>query len=215
MSNPSDSAAAACRRSGRAPEKSSFAQTCNLLSQYLKEKRSLGITPRIEPKDEFPTARPPAIMNLLTNMENPGEKEAVGLFPPPSATQMTIFYCGKVLVFNDLPSEKAEEIMTMAGKGIVPSSRSAATVVSDKVTEPVTTREQPPTKVSGDLPIARRASLHRFFEKRKDRVTARAPYQVNSRQYSGSSTPTGESYRFKNGDEKKTQQSSNQFDLNL
>lgn len=57
----------------------------------------------------------------------------------------------------------------MAGKGIVPSSRSAATVVSDKVTEPVTTREQPPTKVSGDLPIARRASLHRFFEKRKDR----------------------------------------------
>ncbi|XP_022955789.1 protein TIFY 10b-like [Cucurbita moschata] len=215
MSNPSDSAAAACRRSGRAPEKSSFAQTCNLLSQYLKEKRSLGITPRIEPKDEFPTARPPAIMNLLTNMENPEEKEAVGLFLPPSATQMTIFYCGKVLVFNDLPSEKAEEIMTMAGKGIVPSSRSAATVVSDKVTEPVTTREQPPTKVSDDLPIARRASLHRFFEKRKDRVTARAPYQVNSRQYSGSSTPTGESYRFKNGDEKKTQQSSNQFDLNL
>ncbi|KAE8688631.1 Jasmonate-zim-domain protein 6, putative isoform 2 [Hibiscus syriacus] len=30
-----------------------------------------------------------------------------------------------------------------------------------------------------DLRIARRNSLHKFFEKRKDRAAARAPYQVN------------------------------------
>lgn len=125
-------------------------------------------------------------MNLLTNMVNPEEK-AVGLFlpsaEPPSAMQMTIFYEGKVLVFNDLPSERAEEIMAMAGKGIVSSSRSAsaaaavsnkvteqaAAAVSNKVTEPAAAKEQSQTKVSCDLPIARRASLHRFFEKRKDR----------------------------------------------
>ncbi|XP_038881485.1 protein TIFY 10a-like [Benincasa hispida] len=192
MSTTSDNstAAAAGRRSGKVPEKSSFAQTCNLLSQYLKEKRSLGITP----KDEFPTTRPPAIMDLLTNMENPEEKSGTAAEPPSSATQMTIFYDGKVLVFNDLSSERAEEIMAMAGKGIVPLSRS---------TEPTTIAgEQPVTKVSSDLPIARRASLHRFFEKRKDRVAARSPYQVNS---------PSESYRFKKGN----QQSSNQFDLNL
>lgn len=211
MSITSENAAAG-RGSGRVPEKSSFAQTCNLLSQYLKEKRSLGMTP----KDEFPTARPPAIMNLLTNMENPEEKSGsaaeLGLFSPlaepSSATQMTIFYDGKVLVFNDLPPERAEEIMAMAGKGIVPCSRSTPTTVPDKVMEPTIAREQPLTKVSSDLPIARRASLHRFFEKRKDRVSARAPYQVNSQP---SSKPTGESYKFN----KENQQSSNKFDLNL
>nr|GMC50000.1 protein TIFY 10A-like [Ipomoea batatas] len=31
-----------------------------------------------------------------------------------------------------------------------------------------------------DLPIARRSSLHRFLEKRKDRAIARAPYQVHN-----------------------------------
>ncbi|KAA0053514.1 hypothetical protein IC582_008306 [Cucumis melo] len=209
MSTTSDNAGAA-RRSGKVPEKSSFAQTCNLLSQYLKEKRSLAITPRIEPKDEFPTTRPPVVMNFLTNMEIPDEKSAsvaaADSIPPaaepPSATQMTIFYDGKVLVFNDLPSERAEEIMAMAGKGIAPSSRSIATAVSDNG------GEQPLTKVSSDLPIARRASLHRFFEKRKDRVAARGPYQVNLQ---ASSKPSGESYRLKKGNE----QSSKQFDLNL
>ncbi|KAG7036390.1 Protein TIFY 10B [Cucurbita argyrosperma subsp. argyrosperma] len=241
MSTPSDNAAA--RRLGRAPEKSSFAQTCNLLSQYLKEKRGLGISPRIEPKDEFPTPRPPAIMNLLMNMVNPEEK-AVGPFlpsaEPPSAMQMTIFYEGKVLVFNDLPSERAEEIMAMARKGIVSSSRSAsataavsnkvtepaaaavsnkvtepaAAAVSNKVTEPAAAKEQPQTKVSCDLPIARRASLHRFFEKRKDRVSARAPYQLDSQQYSASSKPAGEGYRVNTG-EKGNQLSSNHFDLNM
>ncbi|MBA0594984.1 hypothetical protein Gorai_011866, partial [Gossypium raimondii] len=30
------------------------------------------------------------------------------------------------------------------------------------------------------LRIARRNSLHKFFEKRKERATARAPYQVNN-----------------------------------
>ncbi|KAG7018224.1 hypothetical protein SDJN02_20092, partial [Cucurbita argyrosperma subsp. argyrosperma] len=94
----------------------------------------------------------------------------------------------------------------MAGKGIVPLPDlplpSSPTRLADQYHQRTTSDQKS-------------FLLHRFFGEKKDRVTARAPYQVNSRQYSGSSTPTGESYRFKNGDEKKTQQSSNQFDLNL
>ncbi|XP_030530531.1 protein TIFY 10A-like [Rhodamnia argentea] len=38
----------------------------------------------------------------------------------------------------------------------------------------------PTEPLACDLPIARRASLHRFFEKRKNRLTARAPYMTTS-----------------------------------
>ncbi|KAH0982311.1 hypothetical protein GBA52_009488 [Prunus armeniaca] len=101
-------------------EKVNFAQTCNRLSQYLKEKRSLQV---------------PTTMNLLTNMETspaaetPSSKPSIDLFPQfaknpeavlanqPGSAQMTIFYGGQVLVFNDLQAEKAREIMGLATKG--------------------------------------------------------------------------------------------------
>lgn len=35
----------------------------------------------------------------------------------PDTAQMTIFYGGQVLVFNDFPSDKAREIMLLASKG--------------------------------------------------------------------------------------------------
>ncbi|KAL2321918.1 hypothetical protein Fmac_026297 [Flemingia macrophylla] len=39
--------------------------------------------------------------------------------------------------------------------------------------------QAPSKSVVCDLPLAKKASLHRFLEKRKDRIAARAPYQTN------------------------------------
>nr|XP_023923696.1 protein TIFY 10A-like [Quercus suber]POE96614.1 protein tify 10a [Quercus suber] len=223
----------------KAQEKSNFAETCNLLSQYMKEKRSLNLemTRKPEPKEnpETPVA---TTMDLLTNLENPGEAlrqnavapsnvqpmdflQKLGVCPSnptematnkadsrkPATmkavtAQMTIFYRGQVLVFDDLPAEKAREIITVATKGSssvsngfvsTPASimekirsRSPMAYESNVVAayeRNTTTKErvqqQPRAIGSADLPIARRASLHRFFEKRKDRAAANAPYQVN------------------------------------
>ncbi|NP_001312571.1 protein TIFY 10A-like [Nicotiana tabacum] len=161
-------------------QKSHFSQTCNLLSQYLKEKKgsfgdlSLGIH-----------RAGTTTMDLLPMIEKSGEsnpQKSMYLFPQteaksePEKAQMTIFYGGQVIVFNDFPADKAKEIMLMASctKGNNNSTtqiQKTAESASDLVPQPI---------ISGDLPIARRASLTRFLEKRKDRLTAKAPYQLSN-----------------------------------
>ncbi|KAF8401117.1 hypothetical protein HHK36_014421 [Tetracentron sinense] len=232
------------RKLGKAPEKSNFAQTCNLLSQYLKEKGalgdlSLGMTRNLEGKGNSETFRQTTTMNLLPSMETSGEVSvrnvsasgninSMDLFPQcagiassvsmedvpkktefsiiskpattePENAQMTIFYAGQVLVFNDLPANKAKEIMLLASKGSSKNpGSSASSSGNDQINSgsfaasgsnfiPISgnnlTQERPqkpPQPITSDLPIARKASLHRFLEKRKDRISARAPYQVNN-----------------------------------
>ncbi|KAJ6706224.1 PROTEIN TIFY 10A-LIKE [Salix purpurea] len=110
----------------------------------------------------------------------------------PEPAQMTIFYAGKVSVFNGFPADKAKEIMALATKGSslstdgcpsstpamvkVKSSNSVAALDSNKGQETLQLQSRPHVS---DVPHARRASLHRFFSKRKDRVAARSPYQMN------------------------------------
>ncbi|XP_071697580.1 protein TIFY 10A-like [Rutidosis leptorrhynchoides] len=140
----------------RAPERSSFSQTCNLFSQYLKEN---GSFPDLTLGRMVPPST--ATMNLFPMTET---SRAVQKEDQPKS--MTIFYNGQVMVFNDLTPEKVKEIMKLAESGGSPKP--------PKPEEPLKN-----TFVSGsDLPIARKASLARFLEKRKDRITARAPYQT-------------------------------------
>ncbi|KAJ6805452.1 pnFL-2 [Iris pallida] len=121
----------------------------------------------------------------------------------PEKAQLTIFYGGKVLVFDNFPSDKASDLMQLAGKksgtannvGIAPPvvataavTNEAKSMASNQSTTPVSAPNAPqivktePQKAAqvtvSNLPIARKASLHRFLEKRKDRINAKAPYQV-------------------------------------
>ncbi|XP_010917442.1 protein TIFY 10a [Elaeis guineensis] len=119
----------------------------------------------------------------------------------PEKNQLTIFYAGKVLVFDNFPAEKVKDLMQMAMKesltaqnlGFTTPSSTAARVDFSHQTSPniaSTTGSQPvvlqnsmpkpPQANASDMPIARRNSLHRFLEKRKDRISTKAPYQVNA-----------------------------------
>lgn len=223
------------RRSGKAPEKSSFSQTCSLLSQFLKEKRAsvdstLGIGAKIEPtastKDLLGSLqksdgalRPNAsAMDFLPQLvENPCIKKSNVRTPGPDSPQLTIFYDGKMLVFDAFSPEKATEVMELATKlasdesGTENSPPSAPVSIEKlavpKVGEASTSSETPKAGnqgVGSDMRYPRRASLLKFLEKRKERVIAKGPYQINNHKPEGS-----------NSGGEPDNQSSKQFDLNL
>jgi jasmonate ZIM domain-containing protein len=135
----------------------------------------------------------------------------------PETAQMTIFYAGQVIVLNDLPADKAKEIMLLASNGSshnlgayasmpvqkpIQPTNLVATNSSTPVQKPIQPTnlvptnssivsnigtnmaqervQQPPKHIVADMPkIARKASLTRFLEKRKDRITTRAPYETS------------------------------------
>ncbi|KAK4342345.1 hypothetical protein RND71_038161 [Anisodus tanguticus] len=178
--------------SGRlAGQKSHFSQTCSLLSQYLKVKGSFGnLSLGFHRNFDSPGS---TTMDLLPKIEKSGESKSMNLFPAmksesePEKAQMTVFYGGQVIVFNDFPADKAKEIMLMAtttnNTPMVPPK--PAESVADLVTPAVNmVPSQMPSQsivsVFADLPMARRASVTRFLEKRKDRLTEKAPYQISN-----------------------------------
>ncbi|XP_076906242.1 protein TIFY 10A-like [Bidens hawaiensis] len=137
------------------PVNSTFTQTCNLFSQYLKQNSTfpdLTLGRRVSPA---------ATMNLFPVVETPRAQKQ-----QDQSRTMTIFYNGQVVVFGDLAPEKVKEIMTLAEQG-----------AAQKASKPAEPSKNIVVSGSG-LPIARRNSIARFFEKRKDRISARAPYQA-------------------------------------
>lgn len=191
-----------------AKEKSSFAATCSLLSRYMKEKKG-GALQGLLGLDMAPPAavavgggafQPPTTMNLLSGLEEPNaadvelplEKSSVGqLLKAPTDNQddentrelaaredvhqLTIFYGGKVVVVDNFPSTKVKDLLQMAN--------GAGDGAGDKAGSSSFVQQSPPQPAHNtlpDLPIARRNSLHRFLEKRKGRIVAKAPYQINS-----------------------------------
>lgn len=87
--------------------------------------------------------------------------------------QMTIFYNGTVNVYN-VSAEKAEAIITLATDT---SSKTMARPISgDQISKHCDSKDEPVQKPGAGLPIARKLSLQRFLEKRKDRLRCAAPY---------------------------------------
>ncbi|XP_057549247.1 protein TIFY 10A-like [Amaranthus tricolor] len=202
--------------------KSNFKETCCRFSQFLKEKRSLG---QLDAFKDIASSELDIIgaNSFPNNMEK--EKMSLKLFPmnnsmdagaenlPKSMTQsreflasteeaknatpsMTIFYGGKVLVFNGLPEDKAQEIMLVASRGNIKANVEIQTQTSTQTETQIhiqTPRNikyittdvaqglvpQGPSSLY-DLPLARRVSLHRFMEKRKHRIANNAPYHLQS-----------------------------------
>ncbi|KAJ0229476.1 Tify domain-containing protein [Hirschfeldia incana] len=122
------------------------------------------------------------------------KEEAEKIMETQSSVPLTIFYGGQVMVFDDFPAEKAKQVIDLANKGSAYTQNLAnnqkeiapSTTIPNPVPSPAKTAAAPElvqTNTSSlaacELPIARRASLHRFLEKRKDRITSKAPYQVD------------------------------------
>eukprot|EP00268_Persea_americana_P026775 TRINITY_DN2627_c0_g1_i1.p1 TRINITY_DN2627_c0_g1~~TRINITY_DN2627_c0_g1_i1.p1 ORF type:complete len:229 (+),score=29.94 TRINITY_DN2627_c0_g1_i1:268-954(+) len=164
--------------------------TMNLLpkievSREIPERKDNGLDQTIKSMDLF---APHAGFMPSVTMEDAQKMADLSAKPRPAnelqTSQLTIFYGGKVLVFNDFPADKAKEIMLLVEKNMLPNSTPASasrndcgnvfpgnsTFTSTPGNNPTTDRlQRPPQADVSDLPIARKASLHRFLEKRKGR----------------------------------------------
>ncbi|GER40955.1 jasmonate Zim-domain protein [Striga asiatica] len=157
--------------------RSNFSQMCSLFSRYLKEKGSFG-----ELNLDFPSHSHSLDNNkgsqLIKKSGCEDVKEQKPSLSDLETPKMTIFYAGRVMVFDDLPADKAREILMIAGKsGPTRPKPAFAHHVMLTFGLPSNPPVHPP--LHSDLPIARKNSLARFLEKRKHRITANAPYTAN------------------------------------
>ncbi|XP_004488159.1 protein TIFY 3B-like [Cicer arietinum] len=134
-----------------------------------------------------------SMMNLSGNKSMPSSGLNAVI---PNTSQLTIFYNGSICIYDGIPAEKVHEIMLIAaasakstemkkiGKqspilSTVPTRPSFPHGTIDNIASPQALCF--PAKNSSicklqEFPIARRHSLQRFLEKRRDRLGSKAPY---------------------------------------
>ncbi|CAH8357379.1 unnamed protein product [Eruca vesicaria subsp. sativa] len=186
-------------------------QHTTTMSLFPCEASSMEAAQEVKPKNLFP--RQPSFSSssssLLKEEDVPKMTQTTttrSVKPEPQTAPLTIFYNGEVIVFNDFTSEKAKEVMDLASKGTANSFTGFTTTVNlpknqteviSNIPHLMKTAAQEPilsssTAMACELPIARRASLHRFLAKRKDRVTSNAPYQLSDPAKASSKPQTGD-----------------------
>lgn len=70
--------------------------------------------------------------------------------------QLTIFYCGKVLVFDDFPADKAEDLLQMASKESIAAQKIAFTAPSSSTGADCSSQQETAHANASDMPIARK-----------------------------------------------------------
>ncbi|GAB2224993.1 hypothetical protein Drorol1_Dr00005775 [Drosera rotundifolia] len=173
------------RSSAMAVPQLSFSDKPNMMSFYLRgmQNRSLG---DLDCGTEAESIRHET-MNLFPLEAGFGchGKPTLTYSPNAAAAQIAIFYDGEIIVLDELTDGKAREKIDLIGScSAVPKQpvelRDCSFVVgsysgSDSVNE----NGMRQYCFGSDMPIARKASLRRFLEKRKEQISMTSPYGLN------------------------------------
>ncbi|XVF27096.1 hypothetical protein REPUB_Repub14bG0077200 [Reevesia pubescens] len=198
----------------------------------------VATTSNVKSSDFFPEIGSFGASSSKEDTTNKTDSRKPAIVEPKNA-QLTIFFGGQVLVYNDFPADKVKEIMALASQGCstafsgvvadsgmdkvntnidkidstnsdIPDLNIASTTSNSPAQDSSVERRQ---HVCSDLRIARRNSLHKFFEKRKDRAAARAPYQVNN--HRGSPPPKPDESKSFHEEGQSSKEASRDLDLKL
>ncbi|XP_058087452.1 protein TIFY 10c-like [Magnolia sinica] len=180
---------------GNQKSKKSMSHSISLFRKYLLDKAHQGKAN--PPEEEFIKSQRPTCHGLippqsiisslrrpsfLEQMLLPGTRsdEKPTMKNQASKGQLTIFYSGAINVYDNVPIDKAKAIMLLAGESSpgnsaspkMPTAHGAVDTPSHSLSLPSV------CELQADLPIARKNSLQRFLEKRRNRILNKAPYTL-------------------------------------